>query len=129
MILTIMAQAVAPLAAFDNSKFLAAIIQVEGHRWHDAGGAYAIMPATWSDYTRRPYAMASLKIYADDVAARHIAWLSRTLRAEGYPVNAYTLACCWRFGYAGFVARAKQGGGAMEYGERVWNLYYDTNKK
>ncbi len=123
MILTLIAAATAPLAAFDNARFLAAIVQVEGHAWTDPGGAYAIQPGTWADYTRRPYAFASQPIYARDVADRHIAWLSRCLRTDGYPVNAYTLAVSWRFGYAGFVTRARQGGGAVSYGERVWNLY------
>ena len=126
MIVTLIATAAAPLAAFDNARFLAAIAAVEGHRWQDAGGVYAIQPGTWSDHSRRPYAFASQPIYARDVADRHIAWLSRTLRANGYPVNAYTLACCWRFGFTGFTQRARQGGGAVEYGERVWNLYQDA---
>lgn len=126
MITTLIAAAHAPLDAFDNDRFLQAIIQVEGHAWKDAGGAYAIQPGTWRDHSRRPYAFASLPVYARDVADRHIAWLSRTLRAGGYPVNAYTLAVCWRFGFAGFVERAKRGGGAIDYGERVWNLYNDS---
>ncbi len=123
MITTLIAAASAPLASFDNARFLSAITQVEGHAWKEPGGAYAIQPATWSDYTHRPYAFASLPVYARDVAERHIAWLSRTLRTHDYPVNAYTLACCWRFGFVGFTQRVKQGGGAMDYGERVWNLY------
>lgn len=124
MILTIVTAQAAPLAHFNNGKFLAAIIQVEGHAWKDPGGAYAIQPGTWSDHSTRPYAFASQPTYARDVADRHIAWLSRTLRQEGYPVNAYTLACCWRFGYSAFVRRVKAGGGAIGYGERVWNLYH-----
>lgn len=123
MITTLIASASAPLAAFNNDRFLAAIMQVEGHRWQDAGGAYAIQPGTWRDHSRRPYAFASLPTYARDVADRHIAWLSRTLRAHDYPVNAYTLACCWRFGFVGFTQRARAGGGAIDYGERVWNIY------
>jgi hypothetical protein len=129
MILTILAATTAPLAAFDNTRFLDAIMQVEGHAWSDAGGAYAIMPATWRDHSKRPYSFASQPVYARDVADRHIAWLSRTLRTHDYPVNAYTLACCWRFGFVGFVQRTKQGGGAMQYGERVWNLYNDSSNK
>ena len=125
MITTLIAAAHAPLDAFDNDRFLQAIMQVEGHKWSDPGGAYAIQPGTWRDHSKRTYALASIPIYARDVADRHIAWLSRTMRAHGYPVNAYTLAVCWRFGFVGFTQRARSGGGAIEYGERVWNLYND----
>lgn len=127
MILTLIAATTAPLASFDNERFLAAIVQVEGHKWSDAGGAYAIQPDTWRDHSKRPYAFASQPIYARDVADLHIAWLSRTLRAHDYPVNAYTLACCWRFGFVGFTQRIRHGGVAIEYGERVWNLYHDKS--
>jgi len=123
MITTILAAATAPLAAFDNALFLQAIMAVEGHAWKDPGGAYAIQPGTWRDHSTRPYSFACLPVYARDVADKHIAWLSRVLRAHQYPVNAYTLAVCWRFGFVGFTQRARQGGGAVDYGERVWNIY------
>lgn len=121
MIITLVAAIAAPAPAVDVPRFLACVCQVEGHRWEDPGGAYAIQAATWRQHTRLPYRLASVKVHADHVAALHLAWLTRSLLADGFPVNAYTLAGCWRWGLEGFKARAKFG--RMEYGERVWNLY------
>jgi hypothetical protein len=121
MITTILATAVAPLPALDVPRFLSCVRQIEGHRWSDPGGAYAIQAATWRQHSRMPYALASVKVHADHVAALHLDWLGRSLRADGFPVNAYTLACAWRWGFDGFKARAQHG--LIEYGERVWNLY------
>lgn len=123
MIVTLVAAAhVAPTPAINVDQFLWAIMQMEGHRWADPGGAYAIQLKTWRQHTRMPWALASDKQHADHVAALHLAWLSRSLAADGWPVNAYTLGGAWRWGLEGFKARAALG--RVDYGERVWNLYY-----
>lgn len=122
MITTILAAAIAPAPAVDIPRFLSCIRQIEGHAWSDPGGAYAIQSSTWRQHTRIPWRLASVKAHADHVAALHIAWITRSLLADGYPVNAYTLAGCWRRGLEGFKLRAKHGAGC-DYATRVWNLY------
>lgn len=123
MIVTIVAAAqAAPATTIDCARFLAAIVQIEDHHWPDPGGAYAIQRPTWRQHTRLPYALASDKRHADHVARLHIAWLSRSLAADGWPVNAYTLGGAWRWGLEGFKERAAVG--RVDYGERVWNLYH-----
>lgn len=127
MIVTmIAAAALAPAPAVDVDRFLTCIVQIEGHAWTDPGGAYAIQRDTWRDYTRLPYAAASIKGHADVVAARHLAWLARSLADEGWPVNAYTLAGCWRWGFTGFKQRANAG--RVDYAARFWQLYHSTHK-
>lgn len=123
MIVTIVAAAqAAPAATVDCARFLAAIVQIEGHSWKDPGGAYAIQFCTWRQHTRLPWALASDRQHSDHVAWLHITWLSKSLQNDGWPVNAYTLGGCWRWGFEGFKERARLG--RVEYGERVWNLYY-----
>lgn len=121
MILTLITATVAALPALNTPRLLSCIEQVEGHKWSDPGGAYAIQPSVWTQHTRLPYRFASLQQPASDVAHRHLAWLARSLRSEGIEVNAYTLAGCWRFGFEGFIRRARVG--EIEYATRVHNLY------
>lgn len=122
MIVTLIAAAHAPVPAVDSARLLDAIRQIEGHKWSDPGGAYAIQRGTWHQHTRLPYRLAGIKIHADHVAALHIAWLARTLANDGWPVNAYTLAGCWRYGFEGFRDRARIG--RVDYATRAWNLYF-----
>lgn len=124
MILTIVAaqHAPAPINEVDVGRLLEAIRQIEGHRWSDPGGAYAIQEPTWRQHSRLPYRLASDPQHARWVAGLHLAWLSRSLAGAGWPVNAYTLAGAWRWGLEGFMRRARTG--RVEYGERAWNLYH-----
>ena len=121
MIRTLIALAVShaqPALEIDAGRFLAAIAEVEGHKWEDPGGRYALTAATWRDRTRLPYRLASDPAHARHVAGLHLAWLARELRASGYPVSAYTLAACWRLGFAGFCARRA----VLDYAVRVENI-------
>ena len=59
--------------------------------------------------------------HADHVAELHLTWLARELRGADYPVNAYTLATCWRFGLEGFKRRRA----VSDYATRVSNLYHE----
>ena len=105
----------------NTSRLLDCIRQVEGHRWTDPGGAYCIQPGTWRQHTRLPYSYAQSKPHADDVGERHLLWLARLLRADGYPVTTYTLATSWNIGFDGFQKRRA----VSSYGERVSNLYHE----
>jgi len=132
VIITIIAASVAPLPArsdaLDTARFLACIAAVEGHRWSDAGGAYAIQPATWRQHSpHKAYRLASVRIHADGVALLHLAWLSRSLRGRSFPVNAYTLAGAWRFGLEGFTARAARSSQPIDYAARVFQLYHSAH--
>lgn len=111
-------------ARLDRARLLAAIAQVEGHRWSDDGGALAISRATWRQHTRIPYRYASLKEYAYPLAERHLEWLERSLRADGVAVNSLTLALCWRWGYEG--GKAALVAGRTDYGQRVRNLVEES---
>jgi hypothetical protein len=106
-----------------RARFFAAIVQVEGHKWTDDGGALAISRMTWRQHTRIPYRYASFKEYAYPLAERHLDWLARSLAADGLPVTALTLALCWRWGYEGGKAALAQG--RTDYGQRVLNLVED----
>jgi hypothetical protein len=123
MILTLFAIAFshvsAPANGMDVARFLAAIREVECHKWSDPGGAYAIQPGVWRDRTRLPYRYAGSPDHAAHVAGLHVDWLARQLRGDGYPVTVYTLAACWRVGFDGFRARRAVG----SYAKRVENLY------
>lgn len=121
MIVTLVASAfVAPIHDVQVTSLLDAIRQVEGHPWTDPGGAYAIQPSTWRQHTKLPYRLASVATHATAVAERHLAWLARSLAADGFPVTPYTLAGCWRFGFEGFKRRRGQ---PIDYATRVTNLY------
>jgi hypothetical protein len=102
-------------------RFFAAIIQLEGHRWSDPGGALAIALVTWRQHTRLPYRFASDPAYAYPLAERHLDWLSRSLAADGFAVSVMNLALCWRWGFEGgkraILARR------WDYGQRAENLY------
>lgn len=108
-----------PAHDVDVARFLAAIREVEGHKWTDPGGAYAIQPGVWKDRSRLPYRYAGSPDHAAHVAGMHINWLARQLRGDGYPATVYTLAACWRLGFEGFRARRA----VVNYAERVVNLY------
>ena len=109
----------APAHEVDHARLLAAIRQVEGHKWSDPGGAYAITPGVWRDRTRLPYRFAGDPDHAAHVAGLHLTWLADQLRADGYRVHAYTLAACWSLGYEGFRRRR----GVVDYAVRVENIY------
>lgn len=123
MITTLIALAVtsSPLPQIDEGRLLSAIRQVEGHKWSDPGGAYAIQPTTWKQHSKLPYRYASSPDHADEVGRRHIHWIIRTLRDDGIPVSAYSIAGCWRFGFEGFRRRKDR----IDYATRVANLYHD----
>ena len=116
-----LAAGAASLGEVNPARLLDCIRQVENHRWTDPGGAYCIQPSVWKDRTRLPYAYASSKAHADHVAELHLAWLARQLRADDYPVNAYTLATCWNIGFEGFKRRRS----VSDYATRVSNLYHE----
>ena len=115
-----LALAAAPLPNhIDAPRMLDAIRQVEGHKWTNAGGAYAIQPSTWKQHTKLPYRYASSPAHAEFVGEKHLAWLARGLRDDGYPVTPYTLAACWRFGLEGYKRRQD----VIDYACRVRNIY------
>ncbi len=136
MITTIIAASTATVAplpekseSLDTARFLACIAAVEGHAWSDAGGAYAIQPATWAQHApHKAYRLASVPLHADGVALAHIAWLSRSLRGRNFPANPYTLAGAWRFGLEGFTARAARSSDTIDYAARVFQLYHSAHQ-
>jgi len=122
MITTLFAMAAAnfsPALEVDAPRMLAAIRQVEGHKWSDPGGAYAITERVWRDRSKLPWRYASSPDHAEFVGTLHLRWLAAQLRADQRPVNAYSLAACWLLGYSGFCARRA----VCDYAVRVENLY------
>lgn len=125
MIAAILALATAHLPAVDTVRFLACVRQVEGHKWSDAGGAYAITAKTWRQHSRLPYRYASDAQHARAVAERHLAWLSGALVVAGLPITPYTLAGSWKLGLEGFKAKSVRG--PIDYATRLENLYRSTH--
>lgn len=130
MITTLIAMAIAPVPQVDMQRLLRCIREVEGHKWSDPGGVYAIQPITWRQHSRLPYRYASEPGIADEVAERHLAWLAKSLRADGVAVTAFSLGGCWRWGLEGFKRRMRattlEG---TNYAARVHNLYHAGSKK
>ena len=120
-LLAIAATSVSPMEHIVTARLLNAIQQVEGHKWSDPGGALAIQPATWRQHSHLPYRFASLRPHAEQVARRHLEWLAKSLRDDGWPVTPYALAACWRFGFEGYKRRNAH----IDYAIRVQNLYFE----
>lgn len=115
----------ASVARADNdARLLDAIAQVEGHKWSDAGGRYAIRYAVWSDRTRLPYRFASQERFAAPVARKHLAWLRNALKAQGIAATPYMLAGCWRAGLTRFTS-GRAPASHRDYATRVVNLLND----
>lgn len=109
-------------APIDHARFFRSIEQVEGTPWSEPGGALGLSRATWAQHSRLPYRYASLPEWAMPVAELHLAWLCRSLRADGFQVTPYTAGVCWRHGFER--GKALIPSPVPGYGERVQNLYF-----
>lgn len=120
--LTIPPAQIAPaVVRVDYDRLLACIIQVEGHRWEDEGGALAFTRDAWKEVTELPYRMAKHCYYAREVAHFLLAKHERNLAAAGIAITPESLATAWRWGLTGAIRRK----GKSEYGSRTANLYFD----
>lgn len=107
-----------------DRALLHAIAQVEGHKWSDPGGKYALRYAVWSDRTALPYVLASQERFATPVAISHLDWLRTALKRKGISPTAYNLAGCWRSGLTRWTS-GKAPGAHKDYARRVANLYQE----
>jgi hypothetical protein len=118
----------APQAEMD---FLSAVRQVESGDRYDcppgrAGelGAYQFRREVWSRYTEASFAQAQTPV-ADEVAARHYAWIAGQLEARGLAVSPWNLAVAWNSGL-GTLANRRIPRATRDYADRVANLVQDA---
>ncbi len=118
----------APQAELD---FLSAVRQVESGDRYDcppgrAGelGAYQFRREVWSRYTQAAFTQAQTSV-ADEVAARHYAWIASQLEARGIAVSPWNLAVAWNGGI-GTVGSRRIPRATRDYADRVVNLVQDA---
>ncbi len=110
----------------DYDRMIRVLIAIEGGKWNSnssPGGAARISYSAWSDRTKHAYQLAMNLTYGMTVYRLHLAWIERTLLADGFNPTVNNVAVVWRRGYA----KAKEIGFADEYGDRAENLYTDRS--
>lgn len=114
---------VCDVTTFDQQRFFAAIIAVEGHKWSDPGGALAFTRATWRKLTGGlPYSYASERKHAYEAGRRYLAEIAAACAQVGLPFSVRLAAGAWHRGSADAIKR-EQWGWPRDYSCRVENLY------
>jgi hypothetical protein len=114
---------VCDVARFDQARFFAAIMAVEGHKWSDPGGALAFTRTTWRKLTRGlPYSYASEPKHAYTAGRAYLAEIAAACARVGLPFDVRVAAGAWNKGSADAIKR-EQWGYPRDYAQRVANLY------
>lgn len=95
---------------------------------HGELGPYQFRISTWHMYTKKPFAMALQRQYADDVAVRHYEWIKRSLENRGLESTPYNIALAWNAGLDQ-VVNGHVPASAYEYAAQVNNLVEDLKTR
>lgn len=104
----------------DVERQIEAICQVECGTWGKPGGRACINYSLWGDHAPGiAYQLSGNEAYAMPVYRAAIAWICRTLKANGVKVNPQTVGTVWRWGITG----ARRRGWKSDSGTRTANIY------
>ncbi len=127
LLLTVLAAAVVTASASERWRTLQAINWVENPRNttkagpHGELGPYQFRQRTWSMYTNKPFALATEREAADEVAVRHYEWIKRSLLGAGIEPTPYRIALVWNAGLDQ-VLNDRVPASSYAYAEQVANL-------
>jgi hypothetical protein len=93
---------------------------------HGELGPYQFRQPTWRMYTSRPFALATERQYADEVAVMHYEWIKRGLESAGIKPTPYRIALVWNAGLDQ-VVNDRVPASAYAYAEQVANLESTLN--
>lgn len=107
----------------DNERMVRVLVEIEGGKWTDFGGAAHMGFSAWSQHSAHAYQLSTHREYAMPEYLRHIEWTVKWLKVYGVPPTPKNVALVWRFGMDGAKRRAWRG----DYGDRSAALYADTS--
>jgi hypothetical protein len=84
-------------------------------------GPYQFRPTTWRMHTKRPFAQATQREAADEVAVKHYEWIKASLESAGVDASPFNIAMAWNSGVNN-VLKGRVPSVTYNYAERVTNL-------
>lgn len=114
-----------PAEPIDLGRMVEAIVEIEGGRWTDIGGAGCMSYAAWSQHTTLPYYMSNRQYLTRMIYRDHLNWTVRQLMRHGVAVTPASVYLVWRRGLEGACAILRRSG-MPEQSIRCQNLYYDS---
>ena len=86
-------------------------------------GPYQFRSGTWRMHTRRPFAQATQREAADEVAVIHYEWIKATLEKAGVDASPFNIAMAWNTGVNNVIS-GRAPAISYNYAERVVNLVH-----
>jgi len=119
----------------DLTRMADAILQCENTPWEKIGlygerSSYQITECVWKQHTIAAFTWASdphpaCRRMVDKLVIAHLAWICRTLKADGYTLTPYIVAEVWKGGIGRF-RRMQMRPPDIQYAIRCNNLYAEN---
>jgi hypothetical protein len=91
-------------------------------------GPYQFRAQTWRMHTKKPFAWATQRAHADEIAVKHYEWVRRELSEAGIDPSPYNIALAWNSG-VGAVTHGRVPRVTYDYANRVSNLVADQKAR
>ena len=91
-------------------------------------GPYQFRSGTWRMHTRRPFAQATQREAADEVAVIHYEWIKASLEKAGVDASPFNIAMAWNTGVNN-VINGRAPSVSYNYAERVVNLVHSFKQQ
>jgi hypothetical protein len=124
----------ATAATSDRWETLRAINWVENPTNHARPGPYGELgpyqfrAQTWRMHTKKPFAWATQRAHADEIAVKHYEWVRRELSQAGIDPSPYNIALAWNSG-VGAVTNGRVPRVTYDYANRVSNLVAEQKSR